>query len=56
MKLGDFVFFEGSLFILFIYIGNDYVVYVFIFEGVKIINYKVDSYWVFKYYGVKCML
>ncbi|MFE3888119.1 C40 family peptidase [Priestia sp. YIM B13446] len=55
LKPGDLVFFEGSSLIPSIYIGNDYVVHVSTSEGVKITNYKVDSYWAPKYYGAKRM-
>ncbi|MBM7703055.1 C40 family peptidase [Metabacillus iocasae] len=53
LEIGDIVFFQTSILNPAIYIGGDYVIHVTLSEGVRITNYKVDSYWADKYAGAK---
>ncbi|MBS4189505.1 C40 family peptidase [Bacillus sp. FJAT-49705] len=45
LQPGDLVFFESNSIIPAIYIGNEQIAVVSRSEGVRIVNYKVSSYW-----------
>ncbi|PEB64296.1 gamma-glutamyl hydrolase [Priestia megaterium] len=53
LQPGDLIFFESNSMIPAIYVGNGQIAVVSKNEGVRIVNYKVSSYWKSIYYGAR---
>jgi cell wall-associated NlpC family hydrolase len=53
LQPGDLIFFESNSMIPAIYVGNEQIAVVSKNEGVRIVNYKVSSYWKSIYYGAR---